>query len=161
MKLPSLSLRIIAREIASFQRTGGTIWTSPGSGEILLLAILLVAGALLRAAYLDALLHWPYVRELLLAGDGRIYHRAALEILAGNPWGVSVSFQDPLYPLFLAFAIKITGSDLAGPLIIQSALGLVTALLAWAIGRRMAGPVRGWRPVRSPRSPRSSSFTKG
>lgn len=143
MKLPSLSPRIIAREIASFQRTGGTIWTSPGSGEILLLALLILAGALLRAAYLDALLGWPWVRELLLVGDGLAYQRAALEILAGNPWGVSVSFQDPLYPLFLAFAIKITGSDLAGPLIIQSALGLVTALLAWAIGRRMAGPVAG------------------
>ena len=143
MKSPSLSPWTILREIVSFQRAGARVWSSPGPGEIFILALLMLAGALLRAAYLDALLGWPWVRELLLAGDGLAYQRAALEILAGNPWGVSVSFQDPLYPLFLAFAIKITGSDLAGPLIIQSALGLVTALLAWAIGRRMAGPVAG------------------
>jgi hypothetical protein len=54
-----------------------------------------------------------------------------------------VSWQDPLYPTFLALAMKLTGSDLAGPLLLQHALGLGSAWLAWAIARRMAGSLAG------------------
>ncbi|OGP86056.1 MAG: hypothetical protein A2Y95_12965 [Deltaproteobacteria bacterium RBG_13_65_10] len=114
-----------------------------GPAERACLATLILAGALFRAAYFRALLHWPYHREALIVGDGRVYHDAALRILAGSPWGVPVSWQDPLYPTFLALVMKLTGSDLSGPLLVQHGLGLAAAVLAWVIGRRMAGPVAG------------------
>jgi len=107
------------------------------------LAAILLAGGGLRAVYLHAVLDWAYHREVLLVGDGAIYHDAARRILSGSPWGVPVSWQDPLYPTFLALVMKITGSDLAGPLLAQHALGLGSAWLAWAIARRMAGPLAG------------------
>lgn len=112
-------------------------------GEFLILGAVILAGGLLRAAYLRSLLGWPYWRELVLSGDGRVYHLAALEILSGSPWGVPVSFQDPLYSLFLAGVMKLTGITPVGPLIVQAALGLLCALLAWAIARRVAGPAAG------------------
>ncbi len=107
------------------------------------LAAILLAGAGLRAAYLRAALEWPWHREVLLVGDGAVYHDAARRILSGSPWGVPISWQDPLYPTFLALATKITGSDLAGPLAVQHALGVLSAWLAWAIARRMGGGVAG------------------
>lgn len=114
-----------------------------GRRERWLLAAILLAGGFLRAVYLRAVLAWPYHREALLVGDGAVYHDAAQRILSGSPWGVPVSWQDPLYPTFLALFTKLTGSDLAGPLLVQHALGLGSAWLAWAIARRMAGPIAG------------------
>jgi len=113
------------------------------SHEAILLGVILSAGAALRVAYLLELLHWRYAREVLLVGDGRVYHEAALRILSGNPWGVPVSYQDPLYPTILALLVKFTGSDLAGPLAVQHALGVASAGLCFAIARRMGGPVAG------------------
>jgi 4-amino-4-deoxy-L-arabinose transferase-like glycosyltransferase len=107
------------------------------------LAVIVLAGAVLRAVYFRALLHWPYHREALIVGDGRVYYDAALQILHGSPWGVPVSWQDPFYPSFLALVMKLTGSDLVAPLAVQHLLGLLASVLAWAIARRMAGPVAG------------------
>jgi len=97
----------------------------------------------MRAAYHSAVLRWPYHAEALIIGDGRVYHDAARRILHGNPWGVPVSYQDPLYPALLALMVRLTASDLAGPLIVQHTLGLASAALAWVIARRMAGPLAG------------------
>ncbi len=107
------------------------------------LGLVFLAGAALRTAYFQALLAWPYWRELILSGDGRVYYSAVLEILAGNPWGVRLSFQDPLYALFAAGVMKLTVMSPAAPLVAQSILGLLSALPAWALARRMAGPVAG------------------
>jgi 4-amino-4-deoxy-L-arabinose transferase-like glycosyltransferase len=118
--------------------------TSPvKKGEVVLLGVVILLGAALRAAYLKTLLGWVYVRELLLVGDGRVYHDAATHMLRQGPWAVSVSYQDPFYPMLLASFMKLTGSDLAGPLVVQCAFGLLGAILVWAIARRMAGPLAG------------------
>lgn len=116
---------------------------SAGRRELWCLAAILLAGAGLRAVYLRAVLAWPYHREVLLIGDGAVYHDAAKRILSGSPWGVPVSWQDPLYPTFLALVMKLTGSDLAGPLLVQHALGVASAWVAWSIARRMAEPASG------------------
>ena len=126
-----------------FERSPARAQPSAGRRERWCLAAILLAGAGLRAVYLHAVLAWPYHREVLLVGDGAVYHDAARRILSGSPWGVPVSWQDPLYPTFLALVMKITGSDLAGPLAVQHALGIGSAWLAWAIARRMAGPAAG------------------
>ncbi|MDP3937635.1 MAG: tetratricopeptide repeat protein [Deltaproteobacteria bacterium] len=135
MSTPAKARRPAAVAIPAVQRARG--------GEMLALGLVLLAGAALRTAYFQALLGWPYWRELILGGDGHVYYRAAQEILAGSPWGIRVSFQDPLYALFVAGVMKLTVMSPAAPLVAQSILGLLSALLAWALARRMAGPVAG------------------
>ena len=128
---------------ASSEDSPAPVPAAAGPEERWCLAAILAAGACLRVAYSSAFLSWPWHAEALLVGDGAVYHDAARRILSGSPWGVPVSWQDPLYPTFLALAMKLTGSDLAGPLVVQHVLGLGSAWLAWAIARRMAGPVAG------------------
>jgi 4-amino-4-deoxy-L-arabinose transferase-like glycosyltransferase len=51
--------------------------------------------------------------------------------------------RTPGYPLFVALAVKLFGDDLRGLTFAQHGLGVATAGLAWALGRRSYGALAG------------------
>jgi 4-amino-4-deoxy-L-arabinose transferase-like glycosyltransferase len=100
------------------------------------------AGILLLAASLRVLYVWhawtiPAARYPMV--DSRAYRERALAILSGQWLDGRIPYQDPLYPYFLAGLYALFGSDSVGVLIAQALLDAVTALLVYAIARRVFG----------------------
>jgi tetratricopeptide (TPR) repeat protein len=100
-------------------------------------ALILLGAAVLRAAYFIY-----YVRNLpFLAhpfGDAEIYLEWARQIAAGVST-TGVFYRAPLYPYFVALAIK-AGAGLWPVYIVQTLLGLATTLLVYHIARRLFSP---------------------
>jgi len=46
----------------------------------------------------------------------------------------------PAYPFFLALVFVLTGNALMAPIVLQSLMGLINAILAWRLTRRIGGP---------------------
>lgn len=97
---------------------------------------------LLGAAVLRAACFVYYVRNLPFHahpfGDAEIYLDWARQIAAGVPTP-GVFYRAPLYPYFVALAIK-TGAGVWPVCIAQTLLGLATLLLVYRIARRLFGP---------------------
>src|SRR5262245_25026497 len=72
--------------------------------------------------------------------DGANYVRTARLIAAGNLLGGREAFwQPPLYPYFLALWLSILGERIVWILMLQAALGALSAVLVFRIGRRLFG----------------------
>ncbi len=107
----------------------------------LLLAGVLAAAALFRAAYFFELLDSPFGRHPIL--DAGYYYGWAQRLAAGN-FRLAGDFSgNPLYPYFLAFLVR---SLRAGPVLIravQHLLGVITCLLVYHCGRKIFRPRTG------------------
>jgi len=75
--------------------------------------------------------------------DARAYHAKAVAILEGDWLGSQVFYQDPLYPYFLAGLYALFGTDSPWVLVLQALLDAGTAVLVYAIARRVFGPGTG------------------
>jgi len=102
--------------------------------QILLAALLLVAGAL-RGLYLwDNLTHNPFSQLLVL--DSAHYDLWAVDIAEGDWLGEDVFLQAPFYPYLLGVLYALVGRHLWLVYLLQHALGLVNVYLVWRLGRR-------------------------
>lgn len=100
-------------------------------------ALILFGAAVLRAAYFVCYLrNLPFHAHPL--GDAEIYLDWAGQIAAGVQT-TGVFYRAPLYPYFVALAIK-TGAGVWPVYIVQVVLGLATILLVYYIARRLFGP---------------------
>ncbi len=72
--------------------------------------------------------------------DGANYFRTASAIASGDLLGGSQAFwQPPLYPYFLALLLRIFGANMAAIYVVQGALGALSCVLVYALGRRLFG----------------------
>lgn len=71
--------------------------------------------------------------------DERSYDRWAREIAAGEWVGREVFFQEPLYPYWLACVYRASDGSRSAARHAQAALGALTVLLVYLLGRRLAG----------------------
>jgi tetratricopeptide (TPR) repeat protein len=114
-----------------------------GSRHLLVLAVIIAAGAVLRGFYLAESAHKPdFNRPMADAGFHDYWARA----LVSGDWSPPANDPDPHinkvpfvrppgYPYFLAFAYAITGKSYVGARIVQMVLGLVNCWLAYLLGR--------------------------
>lgn len=72
--------------------------------------------------------------------DAKYHHEWAMDILSGNFWGDDVFFRAPLYPYLLALIYKVSGGSIAFAVAVQHAMGVVTALLVYALARQYFTP---------------------
>ena len=113
-----------------------------GGSKIFLAAGLLavLAAVALRAAY--SALPPP-------AGDGGVYLHTAGKILSGEYFfsagakTFDLLYRTPGYPLFLAALERLSGGSRPFLVLAQHLLGLLSALLAWSLGRRLWGRAGG------------------
>jgi len=94
------------------------------------LAIVLVAAGL-RLAFL-------YRAPAFVHGDSVYYYQAGYELARGTGFEVPLH-RTPGYPLFLAGVIRLLGEDLQAIAFVQHVLGVLTAVLAYLIGRSVFG----------------------
>ena len=117
------------------------------SREVLILALILAVGALLRAAYLTETLADPAFQN---PGVDAGYHDYWAWALATGDWTPPGTFNDPGirttpffrppgYPYFLAGVYKVFGPSRVPARIVQMLLGLGNCLLAFFVGRRLFG----------------------
>jgi tetratricopeptide (TPR) repeat protein len=102
-------------------------------------ALILFAVALaLRLIYVAQISDAPYFDVPLV--DGANYFRLAETISRGDLLGGRQAFwQAPLYPYFLAALIKVLGPGMGAILTVQAAVGALSCLLVYFIGRRVFG----------------------
>ncbi|HET6373995.1 MAG TPA: glycosyltransferase family 39 protein, partial [Candidatus Polarisedimenticolia bacterium] len=94
------------------------------------------AGAyLIRLIYLVQISKTPLFDFLHL--DPRYYHDWAARIAAGDWLGTQVFEQSPLYPYLLAIYMLAFGDDLWTLRLIQIAVGAVSCVLTYLLGRRL------------------------
>jgi len=72
-------------------------------------------------------------------GDGLVYLDWARRIAAGDWYGSEVFYQAPLYPYFLAVVLKVTGSELWAPRLVQALLGASACVLLGRASERFLG----------------------
>src|SRR4051812_43828540 len=75
-----------------------------------------------------------------IAKDSQAYFLPAWDLVHGNGFELGLR-RTPGYPLFLAGALALGGDDLRGIVLVQHILGIVTAALAFALGRLTFGRV--------------------
>ena len=98
--------------------------------------VILAAGAVLR---------WPLLALApFYTNDSHTgyYHHAVHQLLAGYPFDSNL-VRLPGYAAFLAAILGVTGINASVVVLIQHALGLLTGLLVYAIGRRLFHPLAG------------------
>ena len=117
-------------------------------GELLALALVLLFGAGLRLAWLGEAARSPEFAHPLYDPQYNAYWAAAL--VTGD-WTPPEGMPDPEirttpygrppgYPFFLAGVYALFGVGDWPPRIVQLSLGLLNALLAWLLARRLFGP---------------------
>ncbi|MBU0676909.1 MAG: tetratricopeptide repeat protein [Verrucomicrobia bacterium] len=118
---------------------------------IWLVALMLLGGAVLRWAYfqeartlpdyeypaLDAQYH-DYWARAIVTGDWTPPEGQPYPEIEKHPY-----VRSPLYPFFLAGVYSLTGLSYDAPRLVQSALGLLSAFLAYLLGRRWFGQAAG------------------
>ena len=103
--------------------------------DLLLIATVAV---LTRAVYLWQSSRGPFFAEPLV--DARTYHDLASALAGGGPFDAHLLWQAPLYPLALAGLYALVGVSVAAARIAGAAVGVVTVLVTWRLGRRLLGP---------------------
>ena len=114
---------------------------------LLVLALILIGGMLLRAAYLSERVQAPDFRVPL---KDAAYHDYWARALVSGDWTPPPGEPDPRirevpfmrppgYPYFLAGLYALTGGSYAGAIAGQMLLGLVNVLLAYRLGRALLG----------------------
>ncbi len=68
-----------------------------------------------------------------------LWHVQWARAVALGLWEPEVFFRAPLYPFFLAGAFKVFGFGYLVPRLVQAAVGGVTCVLIWRLGRELAG----------------------
>lgn len=116
--------------------------------EFIALALVLLVGALVRAAYLaenrrnpdfeypavDAGYH-DYWARALATGDWALQGRLEYDPkIPASPY-----FRPPGYPYFLALVYRLCGPGYLAPRVVQHGLGLLNVLLLFALARRWIG----------------------
>jgi tetratricopeptide (TPR) repeat protein len=76
--------------------------------------------------------------------DPQIYHEWAIRISRGEFDRESVFFLSPLYPYFLGFLYWIADPGMIFPRVVQIALGALTVVGVFLLGRRVFDPVTGF-----------------
>ena len=115
--------------------------------EWLVLALILVAGFGLRAAYLRELVHEPDFAAPAL--DPQFHDYWARAIVSGD-WTPPLGMPDPAilsapysrppaYPFFLAAVYWLSSSSYLAARIVQMGIGLLNCVLAWRLARWMFG----------------------
>jgi len=124
---------------------------APRRRALVPLLLVLLAGAGVRALYLAEAAQDPtFDHPAIDAG----FHDYWARSLADPDWIPPEHVDDPEietraflrppgYPYFLAGVYAVTGGSPLAPRVLQMALGLASALLAWWIGRRWLGPAVG------------------
>lgn len=104
-----------------------------------------VAALSVRLGYLADMGSSPFYQIAYLKGaDQYRFFEWALQIAGGDLVGKGVFNQSPLYAYFLALIFKLCGSGhLLIPRLVQVVIGSGTALLAFALGRRLCGNAAG------------------
>jgi len=70
--------------------------------------------------------------------DGANYFRTASAIASGDlPGGSQAFWQPPLYPYFLALLLRIFGPNMMAIYVVQAAIGALSCLLVYLLGRRL------------------------
>ncbi len=109
---------------------------------------LLLAGAALALAGAIAL-RVLYSFQPPPSGDGGLYLHTAGKILSGEYFfsggarTFDLLYRTPGYPLFLAAIERLSGGSRQVMVLAQHLLGVLSALLAWSIGRRLWGGAAG------------------
>ncbi len=115
------------------------------------LLVILALGGALRGLYLAEFSHTPDFRVPFADADFHNYWARALAFGNWTPPPYEVDphireipyFRPPGYAYFLAAVYKLTGPDYFGPRVVQMALGLLNAFLAFLLARRYFGNTAG------------------
>jgi hypothetical protein len=103
--------------------------------DLWFLTAIIVTAALMRLAF-------AYRAPVFVRPDSIGYFQAAYELAHGLDVDIPIR-RTPGYPLFLAAAIWSVGEDFHSIALIQHLLGVITAILAYLIGRRLFSPLAG------------------
>jgi hypothetical protein len=103
--------------------------------ELVALGLVLLVAALVRAAF-------GFRIPAFVTKDSIEYVEPALSLVFGGPFELAQR-RTPVYPLFMAAAFRVFGQDLLGVTFAQHLLGVLTAGLAYAIGRLTFGRAAG------------------
>jgi 4-amino-4-deoxy-L-arabinose transferase-like glycosyltransferase len=117
------------------RKTAG--WPLEGA-DLACLAVTLVSRlAVLAGTRGDPVFRIPYL-------DGAFYMTWARSLVEHHGDFAGPYFLGPLYPYFLAGIFSVWGPDLGAVRLVQSALGVLDAVIVWAITRRVfgSGPAR-------------------
>lgn len=112
--------------------------------EAVAFAAILAAAILVRVVFLGELTRSELGTVPSL--DARFYRDLAEGLAQGRPLPPGAFTFNPLYPYFLALVIRLFGAGLLAPLVIQSALGVLTIVLVYAGARRLAEGPRVGKP---------------
>jgi 4-amino-4-deoxy-L-arabinose transferase-like glycosyltransferase len=115
------------------------------------LLIILALGGTLRGLYLAEFSHTPDFKIPFADADFHNYWARALAFGNWSPPFYEVDphireipyFRPPGYAYFLAAVYKLTGPSYFGPRVVQMALGLLNAFLAFLLARRYFGNLAG------------------
>jgi hypothetical protein len=79
---------------------------------------------------------------IFLEGDSQSYLLPGWELVHGHGFSPELR-RAPIYPLFVGVGLQVLGNDLQRLALVQQLLGLVSALLAYALGKRLFGTAAG------------------
>jgi hypothetical protein len=133
-------------------------WTRLRAGSSWLAGITAVALGLRVWNLLELRANDPFFADPSV--DERMYHEWARAIARGDGFGDQVFLNGPAYPAFLALLYRVFGPSLLAAKAVQSVLGVVDCVLAWALGRRLLARASGSARPPSSRSTSSRSSTQ-
>jgi tetratricopeptide (TPR) repeat protein len=97
----------------------------------------MIAAVAIRAVFLMQLAESGFGNELSI--DSEFYRDLAFDLAAGGSLPSGALTFNPLYPFFLAAVFRLFGEGLLAPRIVQVVLGLLTIVLIYVAGVRLAG----------------------
>jgi tetratricopeptide (TPR) repeat protein len=109
--------------------------SSDSERDKLIVGIIAIIACSVRAVYFFQVKDNPFLNNPRL--DALFHDQWALSIANGNLLGDTIYFRAPLYPFLLGLVYAVFGHDYVTVRIIQHLLGIMTAALAYLIGRRL------------------------
>ena len=114
------------------------------SREAVVFAAIVAAAIVVRIVFLGELTRSELGTVPSL--DSRFYQELAEGLARGTPLPPGALTFNPLYPFVLALVIRLFGAGFLAPLVIQSALGVLTIVLVYAGARRLVEGPRVGKP---------------
>jgi len=118
-----------ADDIESEPAIKRSVWLSLGIVAFTAIAV--------RVLYLVGFSESPFFEFFFL--DPRWHHQWAMDIIRGDGFGDVPYIRAPLYPYFLALVYTIGGVNIWSPRIAQFALGVLSSVFVYLIGRKLLG----------------------